>query len=185
MSTDRSRMSIPGDIGPGKDRSGDARPHVVVRATMVAQRNHAAVATAQTAAHHPLDRHLRGPAVPDSKRRDGLQHGFWTARIDRDIAVSTPQLAVERYGHPAPIAEAAVFGREYGPDMVRGKPVEMKKLARRSSAVEQRGRRAACAERLGERDKRSEAHTAGNHPGLGWRIDGQERTAQRAEARDR
>src|SRR2546426_119906 len=129
ISTERSRMSIPGDVRALKDRSRDARAHVVVCADVVAHRDHAAVTTAHAAAHHPLDRDLRAPAVPGREPRDRLQHRFGTARMDRDLTASAPQLAVERDGYAATVSEAAVFGREHESDVLR-EPIQVKELGR-------------------------------------------------------
>ena len=94
------------------------------------------------------------------------------------------QRRVERCGDVPACAAAPVFGGQHDVDAEPFEQLDVVQLGGAARAVEQRVRRAARLQRLGERDERREADAARDHPGFRRRIDRLERPAERSETAD-
>src|SRR5262249_39404889 len=72
-------------------------------------------------------------------------------------------------------------GGEHERDVQSAEEIQVEQFAAAPRAVEERGRHAAAAQRLGERGEGGEADAAGNHPRLRRWFDDGERPAEGTE----
>src|SRR5438093_4490814 len=156
---------------------------MVVAAVFAAHWYDAAVAAAQSAAHDALDRDLTLPAVAAGRAGDGGQHPLGPAGVDHDRrrCGSGEKPTLERARDPSTVADAPVFGGQFEAHPQVAEQLEREELCASARTVEQRGRDAPAAERLGQGGKWRQTDAAGDHPRLHRRIDNREGTAERAE----
>ena len=160
-------MSAPSNTGPPMHERTKCDGPVAV-----AHGNDAAVAAAEAAAHHALDRDFV-TAADIVRRASPRRRASARARTRRPSTLSAAgevgERLFERRGDATATPAAAVFGGEHQLHAEPFEEVEVEQLPVAARAVEQRRRRAGGGERFGQRRKRREADAAGDHPRLARR----------------